>query len=115
FLSVFLDAEVITHQVQIYIRHVSDGRYIAGAVPRRLHAVDLAQDGDLPGRGETTGLGNVHADVIDQPFANQRGPLVRAIEEFAQGVGGGDLLTDLTEVRQVFRREWIFHKEQLEL
>ena len=70
---------------------------------------------DFARRREAAGLRDVDADVVDQPFADQRRPFVRAVEQFAHGERRGALLADLAEVGDVFRRERVFQEEQLEL
>ena len=91
------------------------GRDVARAVPRGPDAEDLAQDGDLAAGRQAAGLRDMHADVVDQALADQRRPLVRAVEQLAHRDRSGALLADQPEVRDVFGRQRIFEEEQLEL
>ena len=75
----------------------------------------LGQDRDFARGRESARLGNVHADVVDEPFGDQRLPLVRAVEEFAHGDGRGAILPDLPEVADILRRERVFDEEHPEL
>src|ERR1017187_3199759 len=111
---VLLDAEVVADQVERHVCGVADGGDVAGAVPGGLDAVDLGHGGDLAHGRQAAGLAHVDADVIDQASGDERGPLVRAVEELAHGDGRGTLTADLVEVRDVFGRERVFHEEHLE-
>ncbi len=92
---------------------MADGRDVAGSVPCGFDAELFAQDGDLARGREAAGLSDVNADVIDQALGDERGPFMRAVEEFAHRDRGGALLADLAEVSDVFRGERVFHEEQV--
>src|SRR5260221_13353598 len=99
---VLLHAEAVADDIERHVRAVSDGGHIAGTMPGRAHVVDLAESGDLAARGQPAGLGNVDADVVDEPLGDKRRPLVRAVEQLAHGERGGALLADHAEVCDIF-------------
>ena len=79
-----------------------------------LTPMDFRHGGDLAHGRQAAGLRDVDADVIDQPAGDQRGPFVRAVEQFAHGDGGGALTADLAEVVDVFGRKRVLHEEHFE-
>src|ERR1700761_5259621 len=113
--GVFLDAEVITHNIQSYICHMSNWGNVARSVPCRFDSVLLGQDRNFPGRAEAARLRYVHADVVDETTLDQWLPFVRAIEELAHGDRCCAVLPDLLEVTQVLGRQRIFKEKHVVL
>src|SRR5579884_1388615 len=110
----FLDAEVGGDQVEREVAHDADGREVAGTVPGGADAEELGHGGDLANGRQAASLRDVDADEIDEALGDERGPLVRAVEEFAHGELRGALLADHAEIRDVFGREGVFEEEQAE-
>jgi hypothetical protein len=57
----------------------------------------------------------MHADVVDQPLADEWHVLGLIDEQFAHGDGDARLLAQQPEVVVVLRRERVFKKEQPKL
>src|ERR1700730_17793060 len=93
---------------------VSDGGNIARAVPCRLHAELLGEDGDLARGTESAGLRDVDADIVNETLGDERLPFVGTVEEFSDGDGSGAVLADLAEVGEVFGRQRVFEEEHTE-
>src|ERR1039457_838000 len=98
---VLLDPEVVTHQVQRDVRHMPHRRHVARTVPCRLDSEVLRQNRELARRCKSARLRNVDADVVDQAFANERLPFVRAVEQLSYGERRGTVLPDLAEVGDI--------------
>src|SRR5919202_2093611 len=107
-----LDTEVVTGQVELQVGRVPNRRHVAGAVPRRAHAEELAQRRQLPGHAQTTDVRDVHADEVDQPIADQRHVFGLIDEQLAHGDRHRRLLAQDAEVLDVFRRERVLQEEQ---
>jgi hypothetical protein len=107
-----LDAEGNRTDIERDIRGGPDRRRVARAVPRRTHATQLGQVGELARRGEAADVGDMRADEVDAAVADQ-----------AYGVAHGrGQLTDRERHRRgsphlgqpvpVFRREHVLEEEQ---
>src|ERR1700693_1605271 len=99
--SVLLYTKIVADYIQCDVRHVADGRHVAGAMPCCLHAKMFAKNRDLASWSKASSLRNMTTDVVNQPFGDQRRPFVRAVEEFAHGDRRRTLLPDLAEVRDI--------------
>ena len=74
--SGLLDAEVRPGEIELQVGGVPDRRDISRAVPGRAHPEELAEGGQLAGRGDPADVGDVDADEVDQPVLDQRQVLV---------------------------------------
>src|ERR1700730_1367502 len=61
---IFLNAEVIAHDIQRGIGHMPHRRNITRTVPGSFHAVLFGKNGNLTSRGESACLRDMHPDVI---------------------------------------------------
>ena len=62
----FLNTEVGGNQIQVNLGSHTDRRQVAGAMPCRLDAKDLAELRQLVRRAEAADLADVNADIINQ-------------------------------------------------
>src|SRR5579864_1913350 len=77
---IFLDAKIGTNQVQRGVGSMPDGRNVARPVPRRAYAKHFRETRDFAAWRNAARLRHVNADEIDQPVADERRPLMRAVE-----------------------------------
>src|SRR5215217_2793696 len=60
----FLNAEVVTSEIEVQVGRVSNRRNVARSVPRRPHAEELTQRRHLPRHAESTDIRDVHPDEV---------------------------------------------------
>src|SRR5262245_7374047 len=67
-----LDPEIRHGEVEMQIGRVPDRRDVAGTVPGGAHPKELAQRGELAGRGDAADVREMDPDEVDQPLLDQR-------------------------------------------
>src|SRR5881394_4196379 len=110
--AAFMDAEVVTHQLERQLRGVRQRRRVTWSVPGGTDTEKLAQRGDLARRTQTADLRNVDADEINQPLFDEGHVFVLGVEQFTHGQRRTRLLAQQAEMIVVFRRERVFQKKQ---
>ena len=109
---VFLHAEIRCPQVEMQRRAHAHRRQIRGAVAAGTYLIEGGQIGNAAQMRDAAGVGNGHADVVDQLFLNQLLAVPDRVEHFADGNRRHGVLTDQAEGFLVFCRGRVFQPEQ---
>ena len=84
---------------------------VSGAVPGRAHPKGLAQNCQLPGRGQSADLAQMHPDVVE-PLGHQLPPLQGVVEQLAHCDGHRRLGPHGLEPLDLLRGQGVLQEEQ---
>src|SRR5882762_11004413 len=82
---VFLNAEIVDAEIEVESGGHADGAHIGGAVTAGADVIEVSEAGDFSQMGNSAGVDDRDADVIDQLFLDELLAIVDGVEDFADG------------------------------
>lgn len=83
-------------------------------MPCDLYAELFREDLQLPRRGDAADLTDVDPDKVNQLFGDQPLPLLAVVKQLPLRKGGAGLLPQAAEPGQLFQRQGVFQKKELQ-
>src|ERR1700687_6203242 len=112
-VHVFLNAEIVDAEIEMQSGGHADGAHIGGAVTAGADQVNLGKAGNFSQMGNSTGVHDGGADVIDELLLNELLAVVDGVENFADGERRGGVAANQAKAFLQLGGDGIFEPEEM--
>src|SRR5882672_9179164 len=110
---VFLNAKIVDAEIEVERGGHADGAHIGGAVTAGADVVEVGEAGDFSQLGNSAGVHDGGAAVIDPLFLDELLAIVDGIEDFTDGEGRGGVAADQAKTFLQLGGRGIFEPEEM--